>query len=390
MKTLKYSFVALMALSLAACGGAGVAPDQMKDPAKIRQAIQTKKEAIKTLEGELAQLQKRLGEVDTTARPEKFVDITTQKVQKKTFSHYVEVQGNITTAQDPAFASSETGGRITEMLVREDQFVKKGDLVAKVDVESIRKSLEELKTSLKLAQDMFDRQKKLWEKKIGSEVQFLQAESQVEQLTKSKERLEFELSKSNVYAPISGYVEKVMLKAGEITGPGSPIVQILNTNQLKAVAQVPENLLGKVKVGDQVELYFPALGQSQTVRVNEVSRSINSTNRTFAIEAPLASQGGLIKPNLLATIKIKDFEAEDVVVVNSNLLLQDVDGNNYLMLAKDGKAKKRIVELGRSYQNESMLAAGLEGSETLIVKGARQAIDGDKVKVLSSTKGQKN
>ncbi|WCL80342.1 efflux RND transporter periplasmic adaptor subunit [Saprospira sp. CCB-QB6] len=390
MKTLKYSFVALMALSLAACGGGGTNAEQMKDPSKIRQAIQTKKEAIKTLEGELAQLQKRLGEVDTTARPEKFVDITTQSVQKKTFSHYVEVQGNIATAQEPAFASSETGGRITELLVREDQYVKKGDLVAKVDVESIRKSLEELKASLKLAQDMYDRQKKLWEQKIGSEVQFLQAESQVEQLTKSKERLEFELSKTNVYAPISGYVEQVMLKAGEFAGPGTPIIQVLNTNDLKVIAQVPENLLGKVKVGDKVELFFPALGESQSVRVNEVSRSINSTNRTFAIEAAVASQGGLVKPNLMATIKIKDFEAEDVVVVDNNLILQDVDGNNYLMLAQNGLAKKRIIELGRSYQNETMLESGLQGDETLIVKGARQAIDGDKVKVLSKATAQKN
>jgi len=387
MKTLKISIVTLFSIFLlAACSGGEISIEKSKDPAKVRAAIKNKQEAIKKLEAEKNALEKWLGEIDTTARKEKFVEITTKKLSIKDFAHYVEVQGNIATVQDPGMASSETGGRVIQLLVKEDAYVKKGDLIAKVDLESIRKSIGEIEISLNLAKDMFERQEKLWKQNIGSEVQFLQSKNQVEQLQKTKERLEFELTKANVYAPTSGHVEAVMVKEGEMCGPGTPIVRILNSSALKIVAQVPEIFLGKVKVGDAVEIDFPAIETSQTARVIEIGRTINANNRTFEVEASVDSKGGLIKPNLLATMLIQDYSKPKAIALPDDLIMQDVNGNNYVVLVENEIVVKRVVTLGKSYKNETVIETGLNGDETLVVKGARQVVEGDKVKVLSEEK----
>ncbi len=390
MKTLNISIIAILiaGLFLSCSGGEadGASAGKSKDPAKVRAAIKAKQEAIKKLTAEKDALEKWLAEIDTNARKDKFVEITTKKLSIKDFSHYVEVQGNITTANDPGMASSETGGRIIKLLTKKDAFVNQGDLIAKVDLESIRKSIAEIDLSLNLAKDMFDRQEKLWKQNIGSEVQFLQAKNQVEQLQKTKERLEFELTKANVYAPTSGYIEQVMAKEGEMCGPGTPIVQIVNSNALKIVAQVPETFLGKVKAGDLVEINFPAIDITQSGRVVKISRIINPNNRTFEVEASVDSKGGLIKPNLLATMLIQDYSKPKAIALTDDLIMQDVQGNSYIMLLEGEKAVKRIVTLGKSYKNETVIESGLKGDETVIMKGARQVVEGDKVKILGEEK----
>lgn len=375
----------LLAFTAISCGG-GESAEKSKDPAKVRAAIKAKQEAIKKLEAEKEALEKWLAEIDSSARKKKVVEITAQELSIKDFAHYVEVQGNIVTSDDPGMASSETGGRIVKLYAKKDAFVKQGDLIAKVDLESIRKSIQEIEISLNLAKDIFDRQEKLWKQNIGSEVQYLQAKNQVDQLQKTKERMEHELGKANVYAPVSGYIEQVMSKEGEMCGPGTPIVQIVNSSALKIVAQVPETFLGKVKVGDAVEIDFPALETKQNGRVTKIGRMINPNNRTFEVEASVDSKGGLIKPNLLATMLIQDYGKPKAIALPDDLIMQDVDGNSYVMVVKDGKAAKQTVSLGKSYKNETVIETGLEGNETLIIKGARQVVEGDDVKILSEEK----
>ena len=376
------SFLAISILLLSSCGANQNDPLRSKNPDKVRAAIKEKNDAIKKLEAEKEALEKWLAKIDKTVKSQKKVDITVKKLSIKNFGSFVEVQGNVATAQDPGMASSETGGRIKQLLVKKDAFVNRGDLIAKVDLESLKRSIVEIETSLALAKDIFERQEKLWKQNIGSEVQYLQSKNQVEQLTKSKERLEYEMTKANVYAPVSGYIENVMVKEGEVCGPGMPIVQILNSNALKVVAQVPDTFLGKVKNGDVVEIQFPAIEQTQNGRVVKISRLINPNNRTFDIEASVDSKSGLVKPNLMATLLIQDYSKPKAVVIDDNLIMQDVDGNNYVMLMEDDKAIKRIVKLGKSYKNQTVIESGLEGNETLIVKGARQVVEGDQLNIL--------
>jgi RND family efflux transporter MFP subunit len=177
-----------------------------------------------------------------------------------------------------------------------------------------------------------------------------------------------------------------MSKEGEMCGPGTPIVQIVNTNTLKIVAQVPETFLGKVKVGDAVEIEFPAIESKQSGRVIKIGRMINANNRTFEVEASVDSRGGLVKPNLLATMLIQDYNKPKAISLPDDLIMQDVDGNSYVMLVIDKKATKKTVTLGKSYKNETVIESGLEGNETLIIKGARQVVEGDEVKIISEEK----
>lgn len=360
------------------CGGGSDGGNaEPQNLTEARQMLAAKQSELQALQAHIEKLQNYISKNDTSQKVEKRVLVTTTSIEKTTFEHFVDVQGNVAPQQDPAFASSETGGRIVELLVKEGDVVKKGDLIAKVDLESIRKSIDELDKSLELAVDMFKRQENLWNQKIGSEVQYLQAKNQVESLTKTKERMEFEMRKANVYAPSGGFIDKVMVKAGEVAGPGLPIVQILNTTALKVVAAVPEVYLPAVKRGDKIRINFPALGEEQQATVTMIGRAINPANRTFDIEASIDSRGGVVKPNLMATVFIRDFQKTGAVVVPSELLMQDVSGQNYVMVKQGDRAVKRIVQIGRSYQNKTLVEQGLNGDEILLVKGARQVVDGD-------------
>lgn len=383
MKNIFYLF-ALAGLILAtSCGGEATesagAPQTLEAARKV---LQEKRKELKLLKKEIAEAEAIVEKLDPKSKKKSAIPVTTAKVEVKDFNHYVEVQGNVVPAEAPGAASSETGGRIVEMNVKLGEYVKKGALIAKINMESIKKSIAQLDESLSLAQDMFKRQENLWNQKIGSEVQYLQAKSQVESLLKNKESLEYELTKANVYAPISGYIDVIMAKEGEMAGPGTPIVQILNTGNLKVVAAIPEIYLGKVKKGEGVVLKFPALDEEQKGRVITIGRSINPANRTFEVEASISSKNGLLKPNLLATMLVNDYAQKDAVVVADQLILQDVSGADYVMVLEGNKAVKKLVTMGRGYRNETIITSGLDGSETLLIKGARQVSNGDIVEVL--------
>ena len=371
-------------LLITGCGRSDEASKDSSTSLKdVQKALYDKRKELKNIKAEISKLEDIISKLNPESKKEKETPVTVRKVQVKNFSHFVEVQGNVMPMQDPVFASSETGGRIIELNVIEGQFINKGDLVAQVNLESINKSIAQIEESLKLAKDIFERQENLWNQKIGSEIQYLQAKSQVESLIKNKESLEFELTKANVYAPASGYVDMIMAKSGEMCGPGTPIVQIVNTNKLKVVASVPEIYLGKAKKGQKVLINFPALDQEQYGRIIMIGRSIHPANRTFEVEASIKSKNGLLKPNLLATMLIQDLFIKAAIVVPDELILQDVSGANFVMIIEEDRAVKRVVKMGKGYQNETVIVGGLTGEEVLVIKGSRQISEGDLLKVLS-------
>lgn len=382
MKNIFYLFAFAGLILATSCGSDATAEGGAQTLEEARKVLQEKRKELQAIKAEISKAEAVVAKLDPKSKKKAVIPVTTAKVVLKDFNHYVEVQGNVVPAQDPGMASSETGGRIIDLKVKEGSYVKKGDLIAKINLESIKKSIAQLDESLSLAQDMFKRQENLWNQKIGSEVQYLQAKSQVESLLKNKESLEYELTKANVYAPISGYVDMVMSKEGEMAGPGAPIVQILNTRDLKVVAAIPEIYLGNVKRGEGVLLKFPALNEEQKGRVTTIGRTINPANRTFEVEAAIGSKNGLLKPNLLATMLVNDYSQKDAIVVPDQLILQDVSGADYVMVIEGNKAVKKIVTMGRGYRNETIITSGLNGDETLLIKGARQVSDGDLVEVL--------
>lgn len=382
MRYITYSLSLALFLLAVACGG-GAETEAPKTLAEARQALSTKRQELRALQDEVKKLEDLVEEFDTTTTREKIVVVTTSPVTVKNFEHFVEVQGNVETAQDPAFASSETGGRLMKLNVKEGDYVKRGSVIAKVNMETLRNSIAELEKSLSLAKDIYERQENLWNQKIGSEVQYLQAKNQVEQLEQSKKSLEYELSKSTVYAPISGYVDRVQVKEGEVAPPGAPIVTILNTSQLQVAASIPEVYLGSVQKGERVMVKFPALGEEQVGRVTDIGRTINPANRTFEIEIAIKNDGKL-KPNLLASVSVRDYKEDNVIVVPDQLIMQDVSGESYLMTLDGDRAKKQPVQLGKNFNNETVITNGLSKEATLLMKGARQVTDGDKVKIVES------
>jgi len=205
-------------------------------------------------------------------------------------------------------------------------------------------------------------------------------------LEKSLETIQFNLTKGDIFAPSSGVVEKVMLRAGEMAAPGSPILQILNVRKVKVSIDVPEKYLTKIKKGSKFKVELPTLEYEKTVRVTDIGRTIDPSNRTFKVEANISSNSGKIKPNLMAIAHISDFEIKDAIALDSELIQQDIDGSSFVYAIaanENGEsiATKKYIELGESIDNQLIIESGLDGTEQIIVDGARIVNDGQIVTI---------
>ena len=377
------SILIFVSLLLASC--------QQKEKTSA-ELIKEKKALLKTKRGEFRELKTIIKKIETEldSLDPKFKKekprtlVTTEVIRPTNFDRFIELQSAIE-GEDMVAASSETGGRIISLNVKEGQYVKKGQLVATIDLEAINKQIAELEKTLELADDVFQRQKRLWEQNIGSEIQFLKAKNDKERLEKSLETIRYQLTKGNVYAPISGTVEMVISKNGEMAGPGTPIIQILNTNKVKVVANVPEKFLREVRKGQMMTIHIPALDIETKGRVSMISSSINPANRTFKVEVNLANPKGLLKPNLLANMLLNDFSAKDVIVLPVELVQQEVSGKDYVFVKKEGAegamAEKKYVVTGESYDGKIIIKEGVKAGEELIVSGARGLANHGLIKV---------
>lgn len=364
-------------LAFAACQ-----PQNTDDLQGKKKALSEKKAELSLLESEIAQLTAEINKLDPP-KEKKAIPVTTAQVEKSNFERYVEVQGRIE-ADEVVNVSSDVGGRIIQLYVKEGQYVQKGKLIATTDLSTLEKQIAEIETQLTLANTVFERQKRLWDQNIGSEIQYLEAKTQKEGLEKSLETLKSQISKKNIYAPISGYVDREFMKSGETAQPGMPIVQILNTSQIKVVADVQENFLKSIQKGDSVEVFFPALNITLNETIDQIGRTIDLNNRTFKIEIETSSQNGKLKPNLLAIAKFKDYEQKDAVVIPLDIVQEEVNGNKfvYLMESKGDKsyAKKSYVTIGESNINKVIISDGVKAGDQIITLGSKSVSDGDLIK----------
>ncbi len=375
---------ALLSLLLVGCGNS--VQTDVKDMSIEEQAslLKEKKNQLKVLSDEITELESVLASNGQTTGNERIPVVTAVEAQIGDFKHFVEVQG-VVIAEDLVQVTSEIPGRIKQLFIKEGDRVTKGQKIAALDLESLGKQLDELQTALELAQTVYDKQKRLWEQNIGSEIQFLEAENGVERLKKSIATLEFQISKGIIFAPRGGVIEQVLLQTGEMAGGGMPIVQILDDNQLKVEGNVPETLLKSVGIGDEVEVEFPILEEKVKGVIRQIGRVIDPSNRTFKIEIDIPNQKWL-KPNLLAFIMINDYSELEVLKVPLDLVQQDVSGDRYIMVMeeKGGShlAVKRVVETGPAFGGEIVVRSGINASEMLIKEGARSLIDGQKITLV--------
>jgi membrane fusion protein, multidrug efflux system len=383
-KLLTAPFIVLL---LWACGAPEVSESNGNgDLESLRQRLSEKQEAAQLLTKEIEELQIKISKLDTTDKVRRLVTVDT--IRTGDFKHFVDIQAVIQ-SDDVVNISSDIPGRIIRLFIREGQQVSRGQLVAKIDMESTEKQLEELQTALDLATTVYERQSRLWEQNIGSEIQYLEARNNKERLEKSIASIRTQLAKANVYAPTSGVVEVLNIKEGEFANPGMPVGTIVNLNRLKVVADVPENYVGKIRKGEKVRIIFPTLGEDLEATVSMIGKTISPSNRTFKVEANLpGGKREFFKPNMLALMKISDYEEKNAISIPQEIAQQEASGKHFVLLKKQDEqgayASKVYVTLGKSYDNSILVQEGLKQGDVVIIQGARGLANNELIEVLSN------
>ncbi|MEL6140589.1 MAG: efflux RND transporter periplasmic adaptor subunit, partial [Bacteroidota bacterium] len=302
----KYPIYILLLALLAACS---VTTEEVttipEDLAGKRELLKAKRTELRELKGFLEELEAAIAEQDPDFAPKSAL-VTATTIKSSDFNSYATIQATVK-ANETAFASGELAGQILKLTVDEGDYIRRGQLIATLDVEPIEKQRAELETAIELAKTVYERQERLWNQNIGSEIQYLEAKNNYERLQKSLEGFDTNLAKRNVYAPITGTVDMVNLRAGETAMPGAPIVTILSTNDLKIVADAPEEYLTKFRRGQRVKVNIPTLESSFNANVSQIGKTVDPANRTFEVDVAVPrNQANRLKANLLAEVEVLD------------------------------------------------------------------------------------
>ena len=338
---------------------------------------------IDSLSQELKTLESEISKLDTS---KKLQIITTIPVKNGTFKHYVEVQG-VVQADKNIEIRPELGGTVTHIYVKEGQNVTAGQTLVQLDDASIKTSIAELNTQLNLANTTFERQERLWNQKIGSEMQYLQTKAQKESLENNLANLKTQAKKMKIIAPFSGIVDEIFPKNGELTNPQMPVVRLLNLNKVYVEADVTETYLPVIKKGTETIVNFPSIHKEMNAKVTQIGNFINPNNRSFKTRINLSNKDQSIKPNLLADIKFLDFKAEGIIIP-SNLVQQDQNGKDYVFTIQTKNGEHTVVKNSiiafKEYKNEVYVSEGLTKNDTIVNEGARQVQAGEVVKITTN------
>ena len=376
----QYTIIAGFAVLLVACGQGGKEKrgslgDKKAELAKLQTEQVTLATKIKTLEDEIAKLDTAAGKSDK-AKLIAVIPVTTAD-----FSHFIDLQGKIDADNISYIAPPNgQGGLVTNLYITEGQVVKKGQLILKMDDKVLRQQIKIYDTQLALAKELYNRTKNLWDQNIGTEVQLLQAKAQVEGLERQIATANEQIKLYTVYSPVSGIADAVKIRVGELfTGAGmnGPQISIVNNSTLKAVVQVPENYMSRVRVGSPVIVEVPDMNKTFNSTIKRSSQTIDPNSRTFTVEASIP--GGSVRPNSLAAIRIKDYSAPNAVVIPVNLVQTDDKGKYVYVVEKDSKGRtiavKKPVVIGESYGDKIEIKAGLQAGMQLISEGYQSIYD---------------
>lgn len=335
----------------------------------LKKQIVSKKEKITKLENQIKELEARLAD---TTQVEEFIPVEVKKLQPEDFNHYIIAYGEVE-AVDYALVSAEMPSQIKKIHVNEGQRVSKGQLLISLNTESLESTINQIETNLELATETFEKQKRLWEQNIGSEMQYLQAKANKESLEAQLKATRAQLRMSQIRAPFAGYVDKIFLKEGELASQMQPVLEMVNMDKLSITADISESYIGGIKEGEIVEVTFAAIPDLvMEVPVTRVSKVIEKTNRTFEIEVRMDNPQHQIKPFMLSTIKINDYSNDDALVIPSIVMKQDISGKYvYVVEQKDNRmvATKKYVETGLSYQDMTEIEQGLQEGDKVIIAG---------------------
>jgi membrane fusion protein (multidrug efflux system) len=370
-------FITALAILLAACGGGEKKEDlagKKEELAKLKAEQIENEKQIKTLESEIAKLDPKKA-AEARVKP-----VSIDTLDPETFRHYVELQGTVD-AKNNVMVTPKSGGAVVAMYVKEGDFVKAGSIIGKVDNSLLTESMEELKTQLSLANTLYEKQKNLWDQKIGTELQYLQAKNNKESLERRMSTLNTQLSQTNIVSPMAGVVDMVNVKVGEMASPGMGVVRIVNLSNLKVTAKVSDTYAASVKKGDEVIIKFPDLDKEFKARISFVSTAVDPLSRTFTIEANLPSDKS-IKPNMMANVRINDATSKNALAVDQNFVQSTEKGTIVYVAVTEGNkkiAKAREVKTGLSYNGKIEILSGLSAGDQLITLGYQEVSDGQPI-----------
>lgn len=311
----------------------------------------------------------------------KSTDVSTLALKNSTFTNYVQIQGKID-AQDNVMAYPQSPGVITGIYAKVGQHVNKGQVLVQLDNAVLKQQISQAQAQATLAKTLFDRQKNLWDQKIGTEVQFLQAQTQMQTAQKAVDALRQQADLYRITSPISGTIDQMDLKLGQAIQPGANGIRIVNADVLKVKADVPESYSGVVNQGNNVNVVIPDANDSLMTKLTFAAKVIDPTSRSFAIEVKLPPRKTL-RPNMTAILKIASYNNPNAVVVPVKAVQKSENGD-YVFLNSAGTAKKVNVKVGNTYNGQSEILSGLKAGDEVIIDGATDIEDGDKVKVLKS------
>lgn len=368
-----YLFLSLIILTFS-CGEKDELGQKKEELSKLKKEATALRAAIENLEKEIASLDPEFGRQNRRS-----ILISTLKPERTHFEHFVEVSGSVLSKKNVSI-SGEVSGRIQEIKAVEGMRVRQGEVLARIDAEAILRNIDEVEKQLELASILFEKQERLWNQQIGTEIQYLEAKNRKESLEKNLASLKTQESRTVVRAPFNGTVESVLVRLGELVQPGTPMFQFVGESDLFVEADVSERFVGIVTQGDSVEISFPSIQQLLKTKVSAVGSIVNPNNRTFKVEVFLPRIPN-VKPNMVSILKIKDYENSDAVIIPNYLILQDNQGD-YVFTVEDNVSKKRFIKRGRVYKDRAEILSGLEGTETLVDKGFREVGDNFNVTIV--------
>lgn len=352
-------------------------------------ATTDKKAELEKLKAQREALNTQIAQLETEVNPDgikadvKAVSVKITPATECVFNHFIQVQGIVDGDQNIA-VSPQMAGIVTAVYVKEGTQVKKGQVLAELDAQIVKQSLEEVNTQLALATSIFEKQSALWEKKIGSEVQYLQAKSTKESMEQRASTIKEQLKLAKIVSPISGTVESVPLRVGQMASPGMPTstIRVINMNVAKISAEVAETYATRIKNGNPAIVSFPDLGKDIETTLNFTSRYIDPTNRTFKVECKIATRDVELRANMIAYVKIKDYTNEKAFCLPVNYVQSNQDGKFVYIATQNGNdwnAEKRMIKTGMDYDGTIEVTEGITAGDKIITSGFQSLNPGEKI-----------
>jgi len=382
--------ITLLSLLIASCGsGKEKSIEDLITEGNL-ESIRTKKAELdteqQTLEEKLKQLDIAIANLDTI---KKLPLVTTFKITDTLFNHYLELQGSVETKQNVVIYP-EMAGTLLRVHVKEGQRVGKGQLLASIDDGGLSQQVAQLQIQADLAKTTFERQERLWNQKIGSEIQYLQAKSTYEGQQKAVNQLKSQLAKTTVRAPFPGVIDDVITEQGSVVAPGqSQLMRIINLNNMYISTNVPESYISSITKNKTVLVEFPVLGKEMNATIRQAGNFINPANRTFKVEIAVPNKDKSIKPNLTAKLKINDYTSINALLIPQSIISENAKGQQYVYIVKNkndeyATAQRVIIETGKTQGDIIEVLKGLEKGVEIIEEGARNVKDGQSVQILKN------